>query len=202
MPAKPQRTHRPWHDWTPELDARLRAVYTAGRRGELKRLALDTGIPHNTLCNRALGNLGLRARRQRPQPPAWTPAEEAIVIEWGHLPCGALLARLAAAGFRRSAAAVHSKRNALRRAGAWIGADPLDYSVADIAAGLGCSPETVSRWIRRGDLKAKPLLPESAAGKYYRVPRAALRRFCVAHAAAVARAQPDLIWLIDLIACP
>lgn len=85
----------------------------------------------------------------------------------------------------------------LRRRGEPVGLDRSDLTVAEVAEGLGCAERTVTRWIGWGWLRATAMVPDGQ-GKYYRITETDLRRFCLAHAAAVARGRPDMIWYTDL----
>ena len=193
--TRPARPHRAW---TAEQDAALTQTYRQHRNGAITRLSLEWGIPSNTLANRAR-RLGLSMTRCPRPDRAWTAAEDQIVIEYGYLSVRLLCARLAAAGFARGANGVMRRRLELRQQGAPVGADRPGLTVAEVAAGLGCSERAIYSWVSRGQLKPKPLGPGSHE---YVIPHAALRRFCQHYPLCLVHCQPDLVWYTDLLSHP
>lgn len=189
------------HVYTAEQDAALRAVYQNHRPGLITRLSLEWDIPCGCLNYRATRILKLAPTRRAPQARSWTAAEDQLLIRYGHLPWKPLQAKLAAAGFARSAYAVLFRRTALRARGEPVGQERDTLTTAEVAEGLGCSIKTVDLWIARGWLKATALTPDSPA-KRYQITEAALRTFCLHHTGALLNYRPDLTWYTDLIGRP
>lgn len=186
--------------WTADQDAALRSYYQKSTRGGLVTLSRQWGIAVTTLHSHATRVLGLKTRRHQ-NPSAWTPAEDQILIEEGYLPRQLLRARLAEAGFPRSEKGLENRRWILRRKGVATDAYRPDLTIAEVAAGLGCTERAVLRWIHCGWLKAKALCPDAPA-KRYQITDDQLRRFCIAHPSALYGYQPDLVWYTDLISRP
>ena len=187
--------------WTAEQDAALRACYREHTRGSITRLSGEWGIPISTLANRAARVLQIQPTRRICHPRRWTAAEDALLIEQGYLPARLLAAKLAAAGFPRSVHSLENRRSELRRWGAPITQNDDALTLSEVASGLGCSEETVGRWIHRGWLKARALCPDGR-GKRYQITYAALRRFCLDYTVALIPFRPDLVWYTDLIGRP
>lgn len=188
--------------WLPEWDAALTQVYRTYRRGALKALAIDLGIPGNTLSRRAKA-IGLPPIYvpNHPRRP-WTDSEDQALIQYGDLPRSQLHAELASVGIHRTINSISNRRRLLKERGLPMGLARAELTVAEVAQALGCKESTLCGWIRFGWLPAQAM-SQNPRAKRYRITRADLRQFCRTHAAALHRCcRPDLIWYTDLIANP
>lgn len=189
-------------EWLPEWDAALTQVYQTYRRGALKALAIDLGIPANTLSKRAK-DIGLPPiyMPNHPRRP-WTDAEDQALIRYGDLPESQVQAKLDSVGINRAITSIRNRRRLLKERGIPIGMARAELTVAEVAQALGCKESTLCGWIRFGWLPAQAM-SQNPKAKRYRITRADLRQFCRTHAAALQRCcRPDLIWYTDLIANP
>ena len=179
-------------EWLPEWDAALTQVYQTYRRGALKALAIDLGIPANTLSKRAK-DIGLPPiyMPNHPRRP-WTDAEDQALIRYGDLPESQVQAKLASVGIHRAITSIRGRRSRLKEIGISMEASRADLTVAEVAQALGCKETTLCGWIRFGWLPAQAMSQNPKAKRYRITHAAALQRFC----------RPDLIWYTDLIANP
>jgi hypothetical protein len=131
------------------LDRAIRAIYER-RNGNnklpgLKELAARIGRPKWTLTKRAR-ELGLSRTKEAP----WSERELVLLEQWAWM-CDARIAlKLRAAGFRRTATAVHLKLRRMRYK------QSIDYySGRGLAQAFGVDEHCITRWINLGMLQAQ-----------------------------------------------
>ena len=189
---------QPKYDWL-ALEQKVRAAYASRRRGVLKVLSIETGIPQQTLSLFAVRKLGLPMLQSSHRCPKWTPQEDDVIVRWSHEPSSAISARLRKVGCRRGQKAIANRRCVLRNQGREIGAYRLHYTVDEICVAMGVSAPVVMRWSKGGLLAAKaPAHIRNGHG--YEIPPAALREFLISYTGHWCKTKPDLVWLTDVLA--
>lgn len=168
-----------WWTQSDQIDALLREVFErpAGRQA-LTALAKRVDRPRWWLSRRALA-LGLKAPRFA--DPDWSEAEIELLAQTAHLSPRVAQRKFAAAGFRRSEAAVIVKRKRER-------CRPSDngyYTATQLAEllGIGCA-KTITRAIRAGELRASPrgtARTSQQGGDHWWIREQDLRAYIVAH---------------------
>jgi hypothetical protein len=179
------------------IDRLIARFYPAAtNKGDVTKLAKNCGRPTWWVRKRAV-RLGLAIPRFRELP--WSEAEKAIVAEQaGHASDAAIVRQLKRAGFMRSevAVSVMAKRLGASRI------DPDRYSATGLGNVLGVDAKTVTRWIDKGWLKAKPRGTARVAvqgGDEWEIRRTDIARFIVDNVAAVDFRKLDKVWLVDLL---
>lgn len=180
-------------DW---IDAQIKKLYSGGdcQRGAVADLAKRLGRPRNWVTRRALA-LGLIRPRYKPAP--WSAEELAILEEHETLTPGALRARLARAGFKRSESAIVVKR---KRLGLRVHEDPDVFTARALATAMGVEAHKVLRWIEHGRLKAKRRGTRREQGDEWEIQRKHVRAFLVSHLADWDHRRCEQLWLVEMLA--
>lgn len=142
-----RRKHIKWMS-TPRLDEEIRRCYLARLKSRsipgLIALSQRIGWPKWVLVKRAR-TLGLSHIKEAP----WSEFELRILERWAWMSDERIRLKLKAAGFTRSATAVHLKLRRMRfKSGSW-------YSASSLASAFGVDQHQVTGWIRTGLLCAK-----------------------------------------------
>jgi len=144
-----QAAHRKSWKPTPEIDARIREIYSRpilngqnfqGGRG-VKAYAEEIGWPHHAICKRA-AELGVGRVKEKP----WSESEIAALDELAHHVPAVIESKFRKLGFRRTEAsiAVMRKRREAHKRGKW-------YSGHALQLLMGFSDHVVDRrWIPMG----------------------------------------------------
>lgn len=200
----PQRAnHHRRHRWTDDEDLYLRQEWPKVYRRESGKttahMAHHLGVSVTQLRSR-VARLGLR--RSRIKDTMWSEAEDNLLHELYHLCVEVVQKKMAKKGFRRTIAAIQVRRN---RLGLLVSESTNTYTGHGLARLLGCSPPSISRWIRLGLLRATPrgesvIDCTGAVGDRWIITPQAARRFIVEHVARIDLSRADRFWLVDLLA--
>jgi hypothetical protein len=182
--------------FTIQLDDRIREIYlshsgTKTRPG-IKQLSERVGIPHWTLKKRAR-ELGLARTKEKP----WGEAELVILERYAWMSDERIRLKLKAAGYPRSATAIHSKLRRMR-----FKSDPSFYSAKGLADALGIDSHVVARWIKAGHLRAQlrgTKRTERQGGDTYLIREKDVRRFILERPTEIDLRKVDQLWFLDLI---
>ena len=163
----------------------------ANDRKAIRKGAQVVGWPGYAFRRRA-AELGLARIMEK----RWSDEELEILSQGEHLTCTSISRRLARAGFRRSAGAVHVKRS--RTPGR---ATPYrnTWSPAWLAKLLGCDPHLVMSWVRMGWLEASPRGTDRTpqqGGDDHIVTIGALRKFVATYPEKIDHRKVDFPWLV------
>lgn len=178
------------------IDDQIRAAYDRLRkhcdRQALKSVARRIGWPKHCVNVRAR-QLGL----SRTKEPIWSKAEIQILERWGWASDPVIAMKLRAAGFPRSATAVHLKlkRRRIRSNGDW-------FSATALALALGVDGHKVMRWIAAGLLKKDrrgTARTEQQGGDMYLIMRAAVKAFLLKCPDEYELGKVEKFWFLDLI---
>ena len=187
---------RRMYAFTDHIDQLIRETYLsrqdAKTRPGIRLLAKKVGIPHWVLKKRAR-ELGLARTKEL----TWSQPELEILARYAWMSDERLCRKLKAAGYARTAAAIHLK---LRRMG--FKKDGSFYSANSLAQALGVDPHAVTRWINRGRLKATfrgTARGEAQNGDIYLIREKDVRRFVLEHPAEIDLRKVDQLWFLDLI---
>jgi hypothetical protein len=182
--------------FTPQLDERIRRIYLvqpgAKTRPGIRQLAEQVGIPHWALKKRAR-ELGLARTKERP----WSERELAILARYAWMSDERIRLKLKAAGYMRSATAIHLKLRRMR-----FKSDPGFYSGKGLADALGIDSHVVTRWIKAGHLRAQfrgTKRTEQQGGDIYLIREKDVRRFILQHPTEIDLRKVDQLWFLDLI---
>jgi hypothetical protein len=178
------------------IDGVIRAAYERLRkhcdRGALRLAARRIGWPGYAVRKRAL-HLGLT----RTKEPVWSEAEIRMLEQWGWMGDERIALRLRAAGFTRSATAIHLKRKRMR-----INGNGDWYSACSVAEAMGVDSHKVMRWIRTGLVKAErrgSARTEQQGGDTYLILRKAVKAFLLACPDEYDLGKVEKFWFLDLI---
>ena len=179
-----------------EIDDLIRNAYSRMRkdcdRQSLKLMARRIGWPKWALLHR-----GRRLGLARTKEPPWSDAELKLLTRWGWMGDERIALRLRAAGFSRSATAVHLKRKRLRicRSGDW-------YSATALAEAMGVDSHKVMRWIAAGLLKADrrgSARTQLQGGDTWLILRAEVKRFMLRYPDEYDLGKVEKFWFLDVI---
>jgi hypothetical protein len=195
IPAKKRSKSRRWVP-TPAIDAVIRRLY-AERVGRtripcLKEFARKIGWPDWAVKKRGQ-ELGLA----RTKETEWTEKELAILFQWAWQSDNRIRIKLQAAGFRRTATAIHLKLKRIhaKENGDW-------YSANGLAGLFGCDNHCITGWIKRGYLRAKPrgtARTEQQGGDAWLILHRDVRQFVAGHPTEFDLRKVDQLWFIDLL---
>jgi Helix-turn-helix domain len=182
--------------FTDQIDRLIREIYlshpgTKTRPG-IRMLAKKVGIPHWALKKRAR-ELGLARTKELP----WSEPELQILARYAWMSDERIRLKLKAAGYSRTVTGIHLKLRRMK-----FKHDPSFYSANGLARALGIDAHTVSRWIRRGHLKAQ--LRGTARGNrqngdIYLIREKDVRRFILEHPTEIDLRKVDQLWFLDLL---
>jgi hypothetical protein len=181
---------------TEATDTALRQAYRLYReynnRNAIGNLAAKLGWPKWVLTHRAR-EIDLARIKERP----WTEAEEELLEKIGYLSDKVISVRFKAAGYRRSATAIHLKIKRLQIKRTLDG-----YSARQLAVAFGVDDHKVTGWIKRGLLKAVgrgTARTQEQGGDTFFIHRDNVRRFILSCPDEVDLGRCDKYWLLALI---
>ena len=188
-------------EWTPEMDAEVRRVYTEevqmGKNPSVRRLAERLGQPRWRVSRRAT-ELGVVQQHRSPtKASTWSEAELAILRECSGKHIETIHKVLAKSGYRRSPTAIKIKLN--RTLGAQI---PENYSACRLGALMGIDPKTICRWALSGTLKAgrrSTQRTQAQGGDPWEFCPDDVRTFIIEHVEYLDMRRVDKFWLVDLL---
>jgi len=178
------------------IDRLIREAYDLWRKSSDRRAitvaATRIGWPGYAVKVRAR-HLGLA----RAKEPVWSEGEFRILARWGWLGDERIALKLRAAGFARTATAVHLKRKRMRicQGGDW-------YSAYSLAEAMGVDSHKVSRWIKAGLLKAEQrgsARTELQGGDTWLILRGAVKDFLLRCPDEYDLGRVEKFWYLDLI---
>lgn len=178
------------------IDGVIREAYERFRkqcdRGALRLAAQRIGWPGYAVKHRGR-HLGLA----RAKEPVWSTRELKVLAKWGWMGDERIALRLRAAGFARSATAVHLKRKRMRicQNGDW-------YSACGLAEAMGVDSHKVMRWIGAGLLEAErrgSARTELQGGDTWLILRGAVKRFLLRCPDEYDLGKVEKFWFLDLI---
>lgn len=164
----------------------------AKTRPGIRALAKKVGIPHWALKKRSR-ELGLARTKELP----WSEPELEILERYAWMSDERIRLKLKAAGYARTVTGIHLKLRRMK-----FKHDTSFYSAHGLAQALGIDSHAVSRWIRRGHLKAKrrgTKRTERQGGDIYLIREKDVRRFILEHPAEIDVRKLDPLWFLDLI---
>lgn len=194
---KPKKKSRP-KIWiaTPEIDQVIQRLY-AERVGRdkiphLKNYAEKIGWPSWAVKKRGR-ELGLARTKEAP----WSDQEVELLHRYAWMSDERIRLKLKAAGFARTATAIHLK---LKRTRAKDGSG--FYSATGLAGLFGCDSHCVTSWIRKGYLKAKPRGTERTkvqGGDTWLILHRDVRQFVADHPLEFDIRKVDQLWFVDML---
>jgi hypothetical protein len=194
--STPRRGRRKY-TFTDQIDQLIREFYLdrsdSKTRPGIRILAKKVGIPHWALKKRAR-ELGLARTKESP----WSEPELEMLARYAWMSDERLRLKLKAAGYTRSATAIHLKlkRMAFKQGGGF-------YSANSLAQALGIDPHAVTRWIKAGRLKASFRGTARGArqnGDIYLIREKDVRRFVLEHPGEIDLRKVDQLWFLDMVA--
>jgi hypothetical protein len=182
--------------FTDQIDQLIRAIYLshpgAKTRPGIWMLAKKVGIPHWALKKRAR-ELGLARTKEKP----WSEAELEILARYAWMSDERIRLKLKAAGYSRTVTGIHLKLRRMQ-----FKHDPSFYSANGLAQALGIDSHAVSRWIKRGHLRAQlrgTARGEQQNGDIYLIREKDVCRFILEHPTEIDLRKVDQVWFLDLI---
>jgi hypothetical protein len=149
-----QKRHAPAQKHNDMLDAAIKRLYsssTTKNDAAVRDLAKRWNVTRQYISRRAL-LLGVRPPLRPTERAAWTPEEDELLEQHVAKSPEALQRIFARHGFKRTPSACASRRLMLELSPT---DDPDVMTARALAQAMGCSEQTVTRWIRTGQLKAK-----------------------------------------------
>jgi len=182
--------------FTNQIDQLIREIYLshpgAKTRPGIRMLAKKVGIPHWALKKRAR-ELGLARTKELP----WSERELEILERYAWMSDERIRLKLKTAGYSRTVTGIHLKLRRMK-----FKHDPSFYSANGLAQALGIDSHAVSRWIRRGHLKAQlrgTARGEKQNGDIYLIREKDVRRFILEHPTEIDLRKVDQLWFLDLL---
>ncbi len=182
--------------FTDQIDQLIREIYLihpgATTRPSIRMLAKKVGIPHWALKKRAR-ELGLARTKELP----WSEPELQILARYAWMSDERIRLKLKAAGYSRTVTGIHLKLRRMK-----FKHDPSFYSANGLAQALGIDSHAVSRWIKRGYLRAQlrgTARGEQQNGDIYLIREKDIRRFIVEHPTDIDLRKVDQLWFLDLL---
>lgn len=180
---------------TPRLDDEIRRCYMARLKSRsvpgLGALGQRTGWPRWALVKHAR-TLGLSYIKEMP----WSEPELRILERWAWMSDERIRLKLKAAGFTRSATAVHLKLKRMRfKSGSW-------YSGSSLASAFGVDQHQVTRWIRTGLLRAQrrgTARTPQQGGDIWLITENDVIRFILGNPNAYDLRKTDQTWFLGLV---
>jgi len=197
IPKVPTKTLH-WSEWQ---DALVRKIYVTQSFSERRRL-LKQHLPtmERNKAQAYARAIALGVIQPLKKPLNWSDAEIDILEEFAHKTDRYIAARLKAAGFDRTAGAVHVYR--IRHVVGFRQGkiDAGIYTANQVGEIVGAASKTVTYWIRQGWLKAKRG-PMHGPNEVWEVTAKDLRSFVIRHIGYCDLSRADKYALIDLL-CP
>ena len=179
------------------IDAAIRRAYqSTPYRGLQTDLARQLNRTPWWIRTRAM-KLGVATYTKR--SPEWTEAELELLEECKHFNPHVIAKHFREAGYNRTALAISIKR---QRSKMGTDGDGL-YSANSLAVALGVDPSTVSRYIKRGILKANKAgtqRTDNQGGDEYLITKASVKKMLITHTAEIDFRKIDKFWLVDILA--
>jgi hypothetical protein len=182
--------------FTDQIDQFIREIYLnhpgAKTRPGVRMLAKKLGIPHWALKKRAR-ELGLARTKEKP----WSDAELEILQSYAWMTDERIRLKLKSAGYSRTASGIHLKLRRMKFKHA-----PGFYSANGLAQALGIDSHAVSRWIKRGHLKAQlrgTARGEQQNGDIYLIREKDVLCFILKHPTEIDLRKVDQLWFLDLL---
>lgn len=152
--CSPQRRNKMAKTWSPAEDALITKYYPRLRIRKdpmtREKLAALIGVTSGQVEYRAM-QLGML--RTRKKDPDWSEEEEELLLQHAHKSVDAIMRIFRAHGYRRTRAAICVRR---KRLGYQVAGNGVAYSATELARLLGTSSRSITQWISRGWLKARP----------------------------------------------
>jgi hypothetical protein len=190
--GKPRRKYL----FTDQIDQFIREIYRshpgAKTRPGIHMLAKKVDMPEWALRKRAR-ELGLARTKELP----WSEPELTILARYAWMSDERIRLKLKASGYSRTATGIHLKLRRMK-----FKHDPSFYSAHGLAQALGIDSHAVSRWIKRGYLKAQlrgTARGERQHGDVYLIREKDIRRFIVEHPSEIDLRKVDQLWFLDLL---
>lgn len=184
--------------FTESMDEAVRHAYLNYVPGSICKLAEELGVDHGVIRRRAnvLGLPKIRQNRYSVGYRRWTGPEVRLLLEHESLNVRQLEKLFQNKGYIRSAGAIDCFR---RLHCHWLAKNHQDefvhgYSTFQLNDLLGVDHSTVSRWIKKGLLKA-----HRPNGENWRVRREDVLKFLIEHPSRWDCKNADTYWLMDLI---
>jgi hypothetical protein len=181
---------------TPEIDAAIREAYERyqkyGNRTAITTTARKIGWPKWKVNRRAIA-LGIARAKEAP----WSRDELDVLERYGWMCDEKLSERLKAAGFHRTATAVHLKKKRLR-----ISASGDWYSATQLAEAFGVDGHKIVRWIQSGLLRASrrgTARISVQGGDSFVILCRDVREFAIAHPNEYDLAKVEKTWFLELV---
>jgi hypothetical protein len=191
-----RRQGRRKYTFTDQIDQFIREAYLSRpdnkTRPGISVLAKKVGIPHWALKKRAR-ELGLARTKELP----WSEPELEILARYAWMSDERIRLKLKAAGYSRTVTGIHLKLRRMK-----FKHDPSFYSANGLAQALGIDSHAVSRWIKRGYLRAQlrgTARGEQQNGDIYLIREKDIRRFIVEHPTEIDLRKVDQLWFLDLL---
>ena len=182
--------------FTDQIDQLIREIYLshpgAKTRPGIRMLAKKVDIPHWALKKRAR-ELGLARTKELP----WSEPELAILARYAWMSDERIRLKLKAAGYSRTVTGIHLKLRRMK-----FKHDPSFYSANSLAQALGIDSHAVSRWIKRGYLRAQlrgTARGDQQNGDIYLIRERDIRRFIFEHPSEIDLRKVDQLWFLDLL---
>ena len=191
-----RRQGRRKYTFTDQIDQFIREAYLSRpdnkTRPGISVLAKKVGIPHWALKKRAR-ELGLARTKELP----WSEPELEILARYAWMSDERIRLKLKAAGYSRTVTGIHLKLRRMK-----FKHDPSFYSANGLAQALGIDSHAVSRWIKRGYLRAQlrgTARGEQQNGDIYLIREKDIRRFIFEHPSEIDLRKVDQLWFLDLL---
>lgn len=179
---------------TPEIDAAIAEVYQGKpKSGAVNELAARLELPRWWVSKRAR-KLGLTVPRFK--EPAWSAAEDELLVETFKYSPSHARRLFAKAGFKRTAVAIVNRR---KRLGLRARTRDDVYTASRVAKMLGLDPSTVTTWIEQGLIEAwlrgTKRTPQQGGDGYYIAP-GTLRKFIRDNPERIDLRKVDRLWFL------
>lgn len=189
------------YNFTAEMDDRIRRMYlndvgmrSVAYKGYVRDLASEYGMPRWRVSKRAV-ELGILPIQQK--EPVWNDKELSILERNAHKTPANIQIHLRGAGFHRSQQGIYLKRRRMRFLKNLQG-----QSCRSVAQCFGVDDHVVTRWIKKGWLKAKKRgteRTEAQGGDHWFIKNKWIRDFIIDSVAVIDMRKVDKYWLIDLL---
>jgi hypothetical protein len=195
-------TGRQKHILPPGADDLIRKAYQekvgmescAKGKHPVRELAKKLGVPRWTISRRAC-HLGLIAKKKK--EPDWTAPELKMLESQARFCPEVIQKKLKKIGYSRSIAGIMIKRNRMRFLKNLDG-----QSSCSLALCFGVDSKTITRWIKKGYLKAESRgtgRTEQQGGDMYYIKDKWVREFIIDSVDVVDFRKIDKYWLVDLL---
>jgi len=197
MKGKPRK-----YFFTPEMDEEIKRLYlnevgmkAVAYTGPVKKLAQKWGIPRWKVSVRAreLGILPMQKKE-----PNWSPKELDILERNPHRTPSMIQKYLKKAGYHRTLQGIMLKKRRTH-----LTRSTMDgYTARSLAECFGIDAHSITRWIKKGWLKAMKRGTARKAqqgGDEYYIRDSSIRDFIIRYVAIIDFRKIDKYWLVDLL---